>query len=83
VFATLARFKAAAFGDIEAFIDLSAEQYQAQIGGKKGNLTLYSFDGRYRIQRANQDRITFDERLQAARVLIDECLTDWTEGARA
>ncbi len=82
VSATLARFKAAAFGDIEAFIDLSAEQYQAQIGGKKGNLTLYSFDGRYRIQRANQDRITFDERLQAARVLIDECLTDWTEGAR-
>ncbi len=77
----LARFKGEAFGDIAAFIDLSAEQYQAQLGGKKGNLTLYSFDGRYRIQRAIQDRIAFDERLQAARVLIDECLADWTEGA--
>lgn len=77
----LAKFKAEAFGDIAAFIDLSAEQYQAQLGGKKGNLTLYSFDGRYRIQRAIQDRIAFDERLQAARVLIDECLADWTEGA--
>ena len=77
----LAKFKAEAFGDIAAFIDLSAEQYQAQLGGKKGNLTLYSFDGKYRIQRAIQDRIAFDERLQAARVLIDECLADWTEGA--
>lgn len=77
----LAKFKAEAFGDIAAFIDLSAEQYQAQLGGKKGNLTLYSFDGKYRIQRAITDRIAFDERLQAARVLIDECLADWTEGA--
>lgn len=77
----LAKFKAEAFGDIAAFIDLSAEQYQAQLGGKKGNLTLYSFDGKYRIQRAIQDRIAFDERLQAARVLIDECLADWTVGA--
>ena len=28
----LARFKAAAFGDIEAFVELSAEQYGAQQG---------------------------------------------------
>lgn len=30
-------FKLATFGDIEAFITLSAEQYQAKVGGKKGN----------------------------------------------
>jgi hypothetical protein len=29
-----------------------------------------------------QDRIAFDERLQAAKSLIDECLADWTENAR-
>ncbi|MDF0606662.1 DUF3164 family protein [Neisseriaceae bacterium TC5R-5] len=78
----LAAFKGEAFGDIEAFVDLSTEQYQAPLGGKKGNLTLHSFDGKYKVQRAIQDRITFDERLQAARVLIDQCLTDWTEGTR-
>lgn len=78
----LADFKAQAFGDISAFIDMSVEQYDAKLGGKKGNLTLYSFDGKYRIQRAIHNRIAFDERLQAARVLIDECLADWTEGAR-
>jgi hypothetical protein len=78
----LARFKGKAFGDIEAFIELSAEQFGARIGGKKGNVTLMSFDGRYKIQRAIQESIAFDERLQAARALIDECLRDWTEGAR-
>lgn len=77
----LAKFKAEAFGDIAAFLDLSAEQYKAQLGGKKGNLTLFSFDGKYKVQRAIQDRIAFDERLQSARVLIDECLADWTENA--
>lgn len=29
------------------------------------------------------DNIAFDERLQAAKALIDECLHEWTEGARA
>ncbi len=79
--AELAKFKLGAFGDIAAFVDLSTEQYQTSVGGKKGNLTLYSFDGRYKVQRAIQDRIAFDERLQAARALIDECLADWTAEA--
>lgn len=82
VSAVLSSFKVQAFGDIAAFIDLSAEQYDTKVGGQKGNLTLYSFDGKYRVQRAIQDRIAFDERLQAAKELIDQCLHDWTEGAR-
>lgn len=79
----LSEFKASAFQDIQAFIDLSAEKYNAQIGGRKGNVTLNSYDGRYRILRANQDHIVFDERIQAAKALIDECLKDWTDGARS
>lgn len=78
----LGAFKMRAFDDISAFVDLSAEQYQTTLGGKKGNLTLYSFDGKYKVQRSIQDRIAFDERLQAAKALIDECLQDWTEGAK-
>ncbi|AYA40572.1 DUF3164 family protein [Xenorhabdus nematophila] len=74
--------KTRAFADIQAFVDLSAEKYGAVKGGRKGNVTLYSYDGRYKVQRAMQDRIAFDERLQAAKSLIDECLADWTEGAR-
>ncbi|MGS9926503.1 DUF3164 family protein, partial [Pseudomonas aeruginosa] len=44
-------FKLATFGDIEAFITLSAEQYQAKVGGKKGNVSLVSLDGRYKVIR--------------------------------
>ncbi|MGE8454555.1 MAG: DUF3164 family protein [Pseudomonadales bacterium] len=62
VSATLAEFKADAFGDIQAFVDMSAEQYNAKVGGKKGNITLMSFDGQYKIVRAAQDNIRFTGR---------------------
>lgn len=78
----LAEFKAKAFGDVRAFIEMSFEEYGARIGGKKGNVSLLSFDGRHKLQIAVQDSIVFDERLQAARALIDECLAEWVEGAR-
>ncbi|MFC3172092.1 DUF3164 family protein [Acinetobacter vivianii] len=73
----LREFKELVFADIAAFIELSAEQYDVVIGGKKGNVTLYSFDGRYKIIRQCQDYIRFDERLQAAKALIDECIQLW------
>lgn len=79
----LADFKAGVFRDIEAFVDLSAEQYGVQLGGQKGNVSLVSFDGRYKVLRAVQVNITFDERLKAAKALIDECLRDWTATATA
>ncbi len=76
-------FKMNTLGDVEAFIDLSAEKYGVSIGGKKGNVTLVSFDGRYKLQRAIQDSISFDERLQAAKELIDQCIHRWAEGSAA
>lgn len=78
----IAKFKAASFADIAAFVDMSAEQYQVTLGGKKGNLTLFSFDGRYKIQFAISENIQFDERLQAAKALIDECIKEWSQGSR-
>lgn len=79
---SLRDFKQDTFADIQALIDLSAEQYGATIGGKKGNVTLYTYDGRYKVQRAMQDRIAFDERIQAAKELIDACVAEWTQDAR-
>lgn len=75
-------FKAEAFREIEAFVDLSAEQYGVKIGGAKGNVTLTTFDGRYKLIRQVQETLTFDERLQAAKQLIDQCIRRWTEGGR-
>lgn len=78
----LQSFKVGAFSDIAAFIQLSAEQYGAKLGGTKGNVTLISFDGRYKVQRAIAEHIRFDERLQAAKALIDDCVKDWSTGVR-
>lgn len=75
----LSDLKKSVFDDIQAFIELSAEQYGVRVGGNKGNVTLLSFDGKYKVIRAIQEHITFDERLQAAKALIDACLTDWTK----
>lgn len=82
VHGVLKDFKAEAFGDIAAFVELSAEQYGANVGGKKGNVTLYSFDGQYKVQRAVSETLQFDERIQGAKSLIEECLQDWTAGSR-
>ena len=75
-------FKAKVFADINAFVDLSAEQYDVKLGGKKGNLTLFSFDGSFKVQVAIAEHMVFDERLQAAKHLIDECIIDWSQGSR-
>ena len=69
-------------GDVAAFVALSAEQYGAKVGGNKGNLTITTYDGRYKVQRQVSETLVFDERLQAAKALIDECITEWTEGSR-
>lgn len=78
----ISQFKDGIFSDIQAFIELSAEVYNAKLGGNKGNVTLFSYDGKYKVQRAINDHLQFDERIQAAKVLIDECLNEWSEGSR-
>lgn len=80
--AQIREFKGSVFGDIAAFVQLSAEEYGVQIGGNKGNVALLSFDGRFKVLRAIAESIRFDERLQAAKALIDECITAWSAGSR-
>lgn len=79
----LIRLKAEMMGDIQAFIELSMERYGVKVGGKKGNVSLTSFDGNYRIIRQISDNLSFDERLQAAKALIDECIHEWTDSSSA
>lgn len=79
--AELAAFKALAFGNVESFLDLLGQEYNVSKGGKKGNITLTSYDGLRRIQVAVQDYIDFGAQLQIAKQLIDECIHDWSNGA--
>lgn len=68
--------------ELAAFLQLSAERYQEDLGGKKGNVTLYSYDGRYKVMRSVTDNLVFDEGLTSAKELIDRCLTDWGQESR-
>jgi hypothetical protein len=81
--AALFAFKATSMQAISDFVDRSLAEYEVKHGGKKGNVTLVSFDGRYKIIRQMQETITFDERLQAAKALIDECIQGWSKGSNA
>jgi len=79
----LSEFKYAAMDDIDAFVDLSAERYDVALGGQKGNLSLMSFDGSLMIKVQVQDRLVFDERIHAAKEIIDECIRRWAADAGA
>lgn len=78
----LKEFKDICFTEVSEFVNLSAKEYDTTLGGKKGNVTLYSYDGSIKIQIAIHENIRFDERLQAAKSLMDECANDWVKGAR-
>lgn len=78
----LEKFKAQLADDIQAFVDLSAEQYDVKAGAVSGRwVPLTSFDGEYRIVREISDVVDFDERLQIAKTLVDECLDEWGQTA--
>jgi hypothetical protein len=79
----LVAFKQRIRDDIYAFVELSANQYGKSWGGKKGNITLSTFDGRFRLIVAIDDNIIFDERLQIARDIIGDCVKKWSDGARS
>jgi len=78
----LAAYRKQAMEDIQAFVELSAERFDKPIGGAKGNVTLLSFDGEYKVLRAMDEYTVFDERLQVAKLLIDECIHEWAVDAR-
>lgn len=77
----LAAFKLESMQRIADFTDLSASEYGVEYGGTKGNVTLVSFDGRYKLIRAVGEHRVFDERIQAAKKLIDDCISEWSVGA--
>jgi hypothetical protein len=76
-------FKEIAMDEIESFVTLSAMEYDVKLGGKKGNLTLYTYDMAYKVQVQISEYLAFDERLQVAKSMIDECLNNWTKNSRS
>lgn len=78
----VARFKAHLNDDLFSFEALLAQEYGVKVGGPKGNKTLMTHDGLMKVTVQVADNIVFGPELQTAKVLVDECLNEWAEGAR-
>ncbi len=79
--AQLKAYKAEALGDIMDLVRIAGERYEVALGGKKGNVSITSYDGRYKVQRSVADRIEFTEEIEAAKELLNQCIASWSEGA--
>jgi len=77
----LSAFKQAALEQAGAFMDLLAQEYDTRRGGKEGNVTFRTFDGRLEMQVSVAKSLSFGPELQQAKHLIDGCIERWSEGA--
>ncbi len=62
--------------DINKYLNQTAQKYGEEW---KGNAELVSFDGKYKVEIRQRERIDFSEKLQIAKQKIDMCLKRWTE----
>ena len=77
----IATFKARAMDDVAAFLQLLAERYNVKRGGRRDGVQLTSFDGLLRVEVSVADTLTLGAELSAAKDLIDQCITRWSNGA--
>lgn len=76
--AGLKEFKLHTMSEVASFVALSLDQYGVKTGGNKGNVTLTTYDGQYKLVRQMAENIVFGEQLMAAKELIDQCVHEWS-----
>ena len=69
------------FARFSGFLQLAEQDHNVVLGGNKGNVTIHSFDGQYRIVRAVDDRVVFNEGITIGREKVLECIKKWSEGS--
>lgn len=70
-----------AFDELE---ELNAPKQTKRVtAGKKPSLSVFLLDRSVRLSRARNDTVRYEEdKLLAAKALVDECVTRWSEGGR-
>lgn len=77
----LVKFKQKALEDIADLISIAGERYGIQMGGKKGNVSILSYDGQFKVVRSYAERISFTEEMEVAKQMVFDCVNTWSEGA--
>ncbi|MEQ5870222.1 DUF3164 family protein [Sagittula sp. NFXS13] len=80
--AQIARFKGHSFEDVNSFLELLSSEYGQSRGGTKGNMTFTAFDGTLKVTIQVAEHFDYGPELQIAKTLVDECLIEWSAGAR-
>lgn len=73
------RFRSDALSEVKSFIQLAAQKYDVTIGGRKGNISMTSYDGTRMIKVQVSDLIRFDERVEVAKELLTELGAKWAD----
>lgn len=66
-------------GDIASYVQLVAADFGAVVTGADGSLSLTTYDGRLKIERARADRIQVGPEIIAAEALVREILDEITD----
>lgn len=79
----LSIFKGKVINEIDAYMEMMRDKYSIDImkSSSKGNVTLQSYDGCFKIQVAVQTHIDFDEKLTLAKEKLDEYFVEKTQDA--
>ena len=73
----MGRYRDYTLADIMGFAGRVTAEYGGRIGGRKGNITLTSFDGCRRVQLAQATFVEAGPEITAVQAIIDECIEDW------
>ncbi len=74
-------FKTMAFDLSDDLYNQMLAEAGIEVGDRKGNFTLYSFDKSIRVEVSLKDRIEFDERINLAQIKLSEFITEKTNGS--
>ena len=75
--AQMYRFRMYTMEDIVAYLRRVVVEYGGKPGGKKGNVSLVSYDGTLRVQLAVAETVEVGPEIAAAQAIIEECLDEW------
>jgi len=75
----IGRFKGHGYENLGSLDALLQQEFKITKGGVKGNRTYSTFDGLFRVMVRVQDKTSFGPELSAAKILFDECMTEWAE----
>lgn len=75
----LKTLKDKALRDIDDLVSIAGEKYDMKLGGPKGNVSITSFDGAFKVQRVYADRISYTEEMEVAKAKVFECIRSWGE----